>query len=72
MEKRTLLVRARKVYLEIFMPLEFVSAQFFHHRIKTSSLSPVAYREREREREREKIGEPKDAMHNRMRKTCQT
>jgi hypothetical protein len=46
--------------------LEFVSAQFFQYRIKTSSLSPVA------EREREKIGELKDAMHNRMRKTCQT
>jgi hypothetical protein len=56
MEKRTLLVRARKVYLEIFMPLEFVSAQFFQHRIKTSSLSPVAQRERERHREREDWG----------------
>jgi hypothetical protein len=44
MEKRTLLVRAGKLYLEIFMPLEFVSAQFFQHRIKTSSLSPVAER----------------------------
>jgi hypothetical protein len=50
------------------MPLEFVSAQFFQHRIKTPSLSPVA----QREREREKIGELKDAIHKRMRKTCQT
>jgi hypothetical protein len=56
MEKRTLLVRARKVYLEIFMPLEFVSAQLFQHRIKTSSLSPVAQRERETQREREDWG----------------
>ncbi len=54
------------------MPLEFVSAQFFQHRIKTPSLSPVAEREREREREREKIGELRDAIHNRMRKTRQT
>jgi hypothetical protein len=29
------------------MPSEFVSAQIFQHRIKTSSLSPVAERERE-------------------------